>query len=112
MDGFYCSTLPSGRVFSFQAGPQAMAPQSVSAGWHHVAALRQADRLRLVLDGLQVAESRAFEGTRFNLETEASLRIGAGPTDTFQGRLADLRVYRKALSSAETAALAQHPPFP
>ena len=106
----YCSTLPSGKVFSFQAGCQATAPQPVSTGWHHVAAQRKGDRLRLYLDGRQVAESRTFDGTVFNLETQAPLRLGAGPTGTFQGRLADLRLYRKALSPAEMAPLVATPP--
>jgi hypothetical protein len=84
----------------------------VSTGWHHVAAQRKGDRLRLYLDGRQVAESRTFDATVFNLDTQAPLRLGAGPTGTFQGRLADLRMYRKALSPVEMAPLVATPPQP
>ncbi|REK12361.1 MAG: LamG domain-containing protein, partial [Planctomycetota bacterium] len=101
----FCSTLPSGRIYSTQAGTSAMAAGAFPAGWHHVAAVRS-DALRLYVDGHLVAESAQLEPGPYNLTSEAPLRIGAGANDHFLGRLSDVRLYGRALSAAEIAALA------
>jgi hypothetical protein len=41
----FCSTLPSGKVFAFSAGQQAAWGHSLSSAWHHVAAVKSAERL-------------------------------------------------------------------
>jgi hypothetical protein len=93
----FCSTLPSGRIFAFEAGRTAGWGHSFPAGWHHVAAVRSKDRLTLYVDGSRVAESAAFDASGFALDGNALLRIGSGPSDHFHGRLADLRLYSRAL---------------
>ena len=68
---------------------------------------RTQDRLRLYVDGRHVAESSAFDASAFALDADASLRIGAGPGDYFHGRLADLRLYNRALEPDEIGRLAR-----
>ncbi len=103
----FCSTLPSGKVYSWRAGRIAMADRELSPGWHHVAAVRAGNSLRILVDGQQVAEEVGFRPTDFNLSNEQPLQIGFGPNDYFQGRLYDVRLYRRALTAGEIAALAE-----
>lgn len=108
----FCSTLPSGRVFAWAAGRQAAWGHGLSAAWHHVAAVRSADRLALYVDGEPVAESPGSDASSYDLDTGAPLRIGTGANGPFHGRLADLRIYRRALDGSEIRPLAARPPGP
>jgi len=47
----YCGTLPSGHVYSWEAGKNATCDHALGRGWHHVAAIRAKDRLKLHVDG-------------------------------------------------------------
>lgn len=93
----FCSTLPSGKVFAFEAGCNAIWGHSLPAGWHHIVAVKSSDRLTLYVDGQQVAQSSAFDAAQFDLDGDSALRIGFGENDHFRGRLAELRIYRRAL---------------
>jgi hypothetical protein len=106
----FCSTLPSGKVFAFSAGRQASWGHTLPAGWHHVAAVKSASRLQLYLDGALVSQTPAFEGGGYDLDSAAPLRLGAGTNGPFNGRLADVRVWRRAVSPAEIRTLAADPP--
>jgi hypothetical protein len=105
----FCSTLPSGKIFAFEAGHNATCGSSLPAGWHHVAAVKSSNRLVLYVDGAQVARSGEFDAKDFQLDGAAPLRIGFGATDYFRGRLADLCLYRRALSPAEIRELTGTP---
>ena len=72
--------------------------------------MKSASRLALFVDGKQVAESATFDGAGYDLDTAAPLRIGAGANGPFNGRLADLRIYRRALEAAEIRQLAAKAP--
>jgi poly(3-hydroxybutyrate) depolymerase len=102
----FCSTLPSGKVFAFEAGRSVMWGRSFPSGWRHVAAVRAGDQLSLYVDGEQVAESTPLDAA-FDLDSESPLRIGFGANDCFHGRLSDLRLYGRALRSAEIRLLSQ-----
>jgi hypothetical protein len=102
----FASTLPSGRIFSFQAGAVASLDRQLAAGWRHVAAVRAGGRLRLVVDGRVQAESAAFEAAAYDLALARPLRIGFGENDYFCGRIADVRLYGRALEPRELARLA------
>ncbi len=106
----YCSTLPSGKVFAFAAGRQAGWGRALSSAWHHIAAVRSADRLTLFVDGEQVAQTPRFDASGYQLENRVPLRIGSGTNGTLHGRLADVRIYRRALAAEEIQALARMPP--
>lgn len=100
-----CSTLPSGRVHSLEAGPCVTHDRELAPGWHHVSAVKRGGVLRLYVDGKVVAESTRFDPAKFDLRTEEPLLIGAGAGDYFNGTLADVRLYDRALSAEEIAGL-------
>jgi hypothetical protein len=99
-----------GKVFSMEAGRNATADRDMGSGWRHVAAIRERRRLSLYIDGRRVAQSSPFKPEEFDLSTERPLRLGAGQTDYFAGRMAEVRLYRRALSAAAVRALASRKP--
>jgi hypothetical protein len=101
----FCSTLPSGRIYSYEAGENASWDHEFPPGWHHVAAVRHGDRLRLYVDGKQVGQSHQFNPADFDLTSEAPLRIGFGQNDYLNGRLADVRIFSRALGEDEVGRL-------
>jgi len=98
--------LPDGSVHSMRTGSAAFSAQEMAPGWRHLAAVRAHNRLRLYVDGRLAAESAPFEASRYNLDTDAPLRIGVGPHDYFNGRMRDVRLYGRALAANEIAELA------
>lgn len=103
----FMTTLPSGRVWSMRSGACITWDQEFPAGWHHVAAQRQGDSLRLFVDGRPVAESDAGKAGKLNIDSDQPWRLGAGSGDFFNGSLADVRVYRRSLTADEIRKLAQ-----
>ncbi len=106
----FCSTLPSGKVFALSAGLQITHDHSLSSDWHHVAAVKSADSLKLFLDGQLVSASARWTGDRYDLDSGAPWRIGAGKNGPLNGQLADLRVYRQALEPSVIRTLAAQSP--
>jgi hypothetical protein len=104
----FCGTLPSGHVLSIAAGRNVTYDRELSPGWHHLAAIRNGDRLNLYLDGKSVATSAKFDPTDYDLSIDQPLRIGSGPNDYFRGSLRDVRLYGHALSGREVSGLARH----
>lgn len=103
----FVGTLPSGRVLSIAAGANVTHDRSLSPGWHHVAAQRAGRELKLFVDGKRVATSAPFEPAQFDLSSDAPLRIGFGPTDSFNGRLRDVKLWNRSLSDDEVARMSQ-----
>lgn len=106
----FVSTLPSGKIFAYSAGQQTQWSQSLSSDWHHVAAVRAASRLTLYVDGRQVSQSTEFDGAKCVLDSDAPLQLGTGANGPFNGQLADLRIYRRALNAADITQLAKSKP--
>lgn len=102
----YVSTLPSGHVYSWRAGRVAMSDRSLSAGWHHVAAVRTRKDLRLYVDGSLIATEDIPGAEDYDLALDAPLQIGRGPNDFFNGHLCDVRLYEGALSAGRISELA------
>lgn len=105
----WVGTLPSGHVHSIEAGKNATYDHTLNPGWHHIAAVRDGDRLRLYLDGREVARSTTFEAGDYDLSTDEPLEIGRGGHDYFRGSLSDLRLYRRALTAEEVVRLYEGP---
>jgi Concanavalin A-like lectin/glucanases superfamily len=103
----FVGTLPAGKVVSIEAGRNATWDRELKAGWHHVAAVRENDRLRLYVDGEQVAQSAEFAAKDYDLTNRQPLRIGFGAQDHFRGDMADVRLYRGALSADAVRKLSQ-----
>jgi outer membrane protein assembly factor BamB len=95
----FCSTLPSGHIYSVSAGQQVQWGHPLPPRWCEVIAVRSNDRLTLFVDRKQVAQSPPLKTTAWTLTTQAPLRIGAGMNGTLNGRLADLRIYRGAVTA-------------
>ncbi len=106
----FTGTLPSGHVLSIEAGRNVTSDHELKPGWHHLAAIRAADRLRLFVDGKQVAESAPFSSQDFDLTTSAPLQIGFGAQNYFRGDLSDVRLYQGALSAEQVLELAKKAP--
>jgi hypothetical protein len=51
-----------------------------------------------------------FEADRYLLDSDAPWRIGNGSNGPWNGRLADVRVYRRVLNDQEIGALAKQRP--
>ena len=47
----FCGTLPSGHVFSLEAGKNVTHDHELAAGWKHLAAVRDGRKLKLYVDG-------------------------------------------------------------
>jgi hypothetical protein len=103
----FISTLPSGRVFSFEAGKNVTWDTSFPIGWHHVAAIKQGGQLRIFVDGRLVGSSDRFDAADYDLAGDMPLRIGFGSNDYFAGRMRDVRIYRRALAASEVEELAR-----
>ncbi|WZO97078.1 LamG domain-containing protein [Isosphaeraceae bacterium EP7] len=102
----FCGTLPSGRVHALEVGQSLTLDRALEPGWKHLSAVRQGGRLSLYVDGTQVASS-SLQGPPLDLTNQSPMRIGFGMHDYFRGSLSDLRVYNRAISAAEIAALAK-----
>ncbi len=103
----FCGTLPSGRVHSIEAGRNVTYDKELVAGWHHIAASRHGDVLKLFIDGKLVATSRPFKNDDYELPGDLPLKIGFGPNDYFRGSLSDVRIYNRALDEREIVGLVQ-----
>lgn len=103
----FATTLPSGHVWSMQTGSVVTWDHEFPAGWHHVAAQRSGDTLRLMVDGKSVAESKSMNAGKLNITNRQPWRIGAGSGDSFNGALSKVRVDRRALSVDELRELAK-----
>lgn len=90
-----------GRVYSMEAGKCASSENDLGPGWKHIAAIRQGGLLKLYVDGKLVAKSSAFDPAEYDVSNGRPLRIGFGQTDYFAGRIADVRIYHRALTNAE-----------
>ena len=100
------STLPSGRVFSTEAGKMATWDRTFPDGWRHVAAVKNEGALRLYVDGRQVAASTAFDPGDYDLSNDRPLTIGFGAHDYVRGLRRDLRIYGRAIGGSEVEVLA------
>jgi len=99
-----------GKVFSFEAGKCVSYDHDLGPGWKHLAAIRDRGRLMLYIEGKLVAKSSSFDPADYDVSTDQPLRIGFGQTDYFSGKIAEVRVYSRALSTASIRKLASQKP--
>jgi hypothetical protein len=100
----FCGVLPSGRVLSYETGRCISRDYELPSGWIHIVAQRKGGMLHLYLNGRHVNEA---SHANLNIDNEAPLKIGLGQHDYFNGRMKDLRLYRRGLADAEIAKLAE-----
>ena len=104
----FAGTLPSGHIRSIEAGRTVTWDHLLPSGWHHIAGVRQKDRLRLYVDGNLVGSSTSFGPADYDLTQDCPLRIGFGPHTHFDGLMSDLRLYNRDLTATEVRALADN----
>ena len=66
----------------------------------------------MYVDGGMVSQTPVFDAAGYQLEPDAPLHIGSGMNGALNGRLSDVRVYRRTLNAAEIEMLAKDPPKP
>ena len=107
----YCGTLPSGQVHSMAAGLVATHDRALPTGWHHVAAVREGPAVALYVDGALVDRRTGEAGlTSADLTTASPLVLGGGPRAGFEGELAGIRLFGRALAGDEVASAASRWP--
>jgi len=97
----FAGTLPAGRVHSIEAGKNATYDTALKPGWRQITAVKEKDRLKLYVDGTLVATSTQFDPAAYDLSNEKPLQIGFGSHDYFNGKMKDLKLYRRALTADE-----------
>jgi hypothetical protein len=102
----FISTLPSGKVYSMEAGRLVTYDRELSPGWRHVVAQRSGGELQLWVDGQRVAQSGGRDADAFSLDGVHELKIGSGEVASWNGRLRDVRIYKRALAADEISILA------
>ena len=90
-----------GRVYAMEAGKCVSYDRDLGPGWKHLAAVRRGNRLELHVDGKLECVSTAFDPAEYDLSNAEPLRIGSGETGSFDGKIRDVRLYRRALSPEE-----------
>ena len=106
--GMYVGTLPSGHVHEMRAGAVATNDRSLLPGWHHLAGVRRGSRVTLFVDGAVVstAEDPGIGGP-IRPAAAVPLVLGGGPRAGFEGELASVAAWDRALTESEVTALAE-----
>ncbi len=97
-----------GHVFSIEAGKSVTYDHELGAGWKHLAAVKEANMLKLFVDGQLIASSTTFNPDDFDISNNETLKIGFGTHDYFNGKMAQVRMYDRALADKEIGRLYQH----
>jgi hypothetical protein len=95
-----------------EAGKCVSHDEDLGPGWKHLAAVRDGGRLKLYVNGKLVAKSDAFRPADYDVSVDQPLRIGFGQTDYFAGKISDVRIYNRALSTSRIRKLASKAPVP
>jgi hypothetical protein len=90
-----------GRVYVVQAGQMVSHDRDVGGDWTHLAAVREAEQLRLYVNGELVASCKAPDGRKFDLTNTEPLTIGFGAQSHFSGSMSDLRIYQGVLGGEQ-----------
>lgn len=97
-----------GRVYSVEAGRNVSFDEDLGSQWRHIAIVRDAQHLRLYVDGRPVASSSPLGEHRLDLANDQPLLIGSGAQNQLTGWLSELRLYDQAIDAADILALAVH----
>jgi hypothetical protein len=93
-----------GNVYAFESGGNVSFDRDLGTGWKHVAAVRQAQRLSIFVDGQRVAQAE-LDQPNLDLSNTEPLQIGFGQTDYFCGMIRDVRLYKQALEEKQIQAI-------
>jgi len=102
----FVGTLPSAHVHSMRTGAVATHDRSLSAGWHHLAGVRDGRRATLYVDGRAVGTTQGDIAGPLAPGPGTPLVLGGGPRADFEGELADVRLWDQALDPMTIAFMA------
>ncbi|MCP3684906.1 MAG: hypothetical protein GY861_19770 [bacterium] len=77
--------------------------------WYHIAAVKSEDNLSMYLNGIHEKEVDALSGYSLDTSGLLNLRIG-GYSSHFNGKIDEVKIWDKALTSEEVEELYQFPP--
>ena len=97
----FVGTLPSAHVHSIRAGSVASNDRSLPVGWHHVAGVRRGGSAALYVDGILAARGAGVVTDGGSGDIDAPLVIGGGSRSGFDGELAHVRIWDRALDDGE-----------
>ncbi len=106
----FAGTLPSGHVYSLEAGKCVSHDHAIAPGWRHLAAVKSGGMLKLYVDGECVARTGPFDPAKYNLANKQPLLLGFGSHDYFNGKMRDLRIYRRTLADSDLTTLGKTEP--
>ncbi len=102
----FVGTLPSAHVHSMRVGAVASHDGALTAGWHHLAGVRRGGAVTLFVDGAPVAAGTGIPAdVAMTPDARAPLVLGGGPRASFEGELAEVRLWDRALGAEEISAL-------
>jgi hypothetical protein len=78
--------------------------RSVTPGWHHIVASAGPESVDLWVDGAHHGRKRSG-GAPDGVLDEGRLSVGSGGHSPFSGAMRNLRIYDRALSARDVAAL-------
>jgi hypothetical protein len=105
----FAGTMPSGHVYSLESGRCVSNDRSLPPGWQHLAVVKSGEMIKLYINGSLVATSTRFDPSDYDLTNREPLLVGFGQHDHFNGKMRDLRIYRRALAATELRTLATGP---
>jgi hypothetical protein len=94
-----------GKVYSTSAGGSVMLHRDIGPGWKHLVAVRDQGTLKIYVNG-QVKASAPIGLRNYDVTNSEPFAIGFGPVDYFSGKLREVRLYNKAISTDEIRQLA------
>jgi hypothetical protein len=106
--GRACDVDPDGtlgRVYAAQAGQMVSHEHDIGGDWTHLVAVRHGKQLRLYVNGRLSGSSPAPAGHSFQLSNPRPWTIGSGPQSSFDGAIADVRLYGEAIAESEIVRL-------
>lgn len=107
-DGFYIAKNTAGDLQFLVDGDSSIVAHSYSSGWitdgnwHHVVAIRSGDNFQMYVDGVANTASTVAVGV---VTSTQPLLIGGTSSSDFDGKLDDVRLYTRALSSSDVTEL-------
>ena len=99
------TTDAGGNVFCMEAGKVATFDLDLGQGWKQITAVRKNGILKLFINGIIVKTTSSFSQKDYNVSNNKPLLIGFGETDYFNGKIAEVRMYNRALDPDEVLKL-------
>lgn len=88
-----------GTIYALQTGQMVSYEKDVGHEWMHLVVTRRGNQLELFVKGQNASSSSLPKGVHLDLNNPCPLLIGRGAQSAFSGAMADVRIYKDALSA-------------